>query len=485
VREIAEGEIVRRMAVENPWWVMPDTVHPVYDRFRHRAYIALLYPIVRELGVRRAVLLMGPRRVGKTVMIHQVIRKLIGEGIPSRFICYLSVDHPMYNGLSLDRLLDYLGRASGVDHRSNPSYVFLDEIQYLRDWELHLKTVVDSYPKIQFTASGSAAAALRLKSVESGAGRFTDFLLPPLTFREYLELLQKDEQLIHWPNDTDRFPTPTDIDALNESFLHYLNYGGYPEAIFSEEIQQDPRRFIKADIVDKVLLRDLPSLYGIRDIQELNYLFTTLAYNTAGEVSLEELSKNSGVAKNTLKRYIEYLEAAFLIKTVHRIDRNGKRFRRANFFKVYLTNPSIRSALFAPVTADDEIGSLAETAIYAQWFHHPTSLYYARWRGGEVDIVHLHRQKPAWAVEVKWSDRALAHLSEVESALKFCRVNRLTNLAVTTRSISATREVDGVTVMFVPASVYCYAVGHNILAAKRRERMEISPKDLPQQELPL
>ena len=93
-----------------------------------------------------------------------------------------------------------------------------------------------------------------------------------------------------------------------------------------------------------MLLRDLPGLYGIQDIQELNYLFTTLAYNTANEISLNELSKGSGIAKNTIKKYIEYLEAAFLIRLVHRVDRSAKRFKRANFFKIYLTNPSIRAA---------------------------------------------------------------------------------------------------------------------------------------------
>src|ERR1019366_3913757 len=176
------------------------------------------------------------------------------------------------------------------------------------------------------------------------------------------------------------------IDQLNEQFIQYLNFGGYPELIDSPTIQADPARFIKSDIIEKVLLRDLPSLYGIGDIQELNYLFTTLAFNTASEVSLGELSQNSGVAKNTIKRYIEYLEAAFLIKVVHRVDRSAKRFHRANFFKVYLTNPSMRAALFSPVKADDSVvRSLAETAIFSQWFHSDKTLYYARWQDGEVD----------------------------------------------------------------------------------------------------
>ena len=115
--------------------------------------------------------------------------------------------------------------------------------------------------------------------------------MPPLTFPEYLTLLDK-YAIAPVREDGTYAVKPEQLDDLNKAFIHYLNFGGYPGVIFSEAIQADPARFIKSDIVDKVLLRDLPSLYGIQDIQELNYLFTTLAFNTANEISLEELSKN-------------------------------------------------------------------------------------------------------------------------------------------------------------------------------------------------
>ena len=116
---------------------------------------------------------------------------------------------------------------------------------------------------------------------------------------------------------------------------------GFPEAVFNEEIRKNPQRFIRSDILDKVLLRDLPSLYGITDTQELNRLFTALAFQTGNEVSYENLSKNSGIAKNTIKRYLEYLEAAFLIKKVNKINYKAKKFKREFHFKVYLTNSSL------------------------------------------------------------------------------------------------------------------------------------------------
>ena len=245
--------------------------------------------------------------------------------------------------------------------------------------------------------------------------------------------------------------------------------------MFSTDIQKDLGRFVKADIVDKVLLRDLPSLYGIQDIQELNSLFTTLAFNTANEVSLEDLSKNSGVAKNTIKRYIEYLEAAFLIRVLHRVDQSGRRFRRANFFKVYLTNPSIYGALFAPVKSDDQaMGSLVETAIFSQWFHADMSMFhYSRWPGGEVDMVSRGPdQKIQWAMEAIWSDRLAQDSAKLRSSLRFCRSNDLKDMIVTSKKEKASKVIDGVNFEFVPASEYCYTVGYNLVMGKKAFRAE-------------
>lgn len=203
-------------------------------------------------------------------MIHKSIQRLLDEGVAPNSICYFSVDHPIYSGLSIEKLLGHYSSAVGIDFRSHPVYVFLDEIQYLRDWEIHLKVLVDSFPDVKTVASRSAAAALRLKSHESGAGRFTDFLLPPLTFHEYLQLLKREDLIrILPPSDSSstaitRFEAP-DIDALNREFVKYINIGGYPEVVLSPRIQEDPARFIKSDIIDKVLLRDWP-----RKIQGVN-----------------------------------------------------------------------------------------------------------------------------------------------------------------------------------------------------------------------
>ncbi len=467
---VPSEQLQRRLAIENSWWHPPHVLPALYRDLTPRDYFRLFQPLVENRSIRRALVLMGPRRIGKTVMLHHAIQRLIQEGTPPRHICYVTIDHPIYNGLGLEPLLDIYRQSSGIDYERESCFFFFDEIQYLRDWERHLKAIIDRLPNVKVIVSGSAAAALRLKSSESGAGRFTDFFLPPLTFHEYLSLIGKDGLVTKKTGGEGRTVFDADdIDTLNGEFIHYLNHGGYPEAVFSPEARADPGRYIRHDIIDKVLLRDLPSLYGIRDVQELNHLFITLAFNTAQEISLEPLSKQSGVAKNTLKRYIEYLEAAFLIKVVHRIDRNAKRFKRANFFKVYLTNPSIRSALFSPAAATDEImGAMAETAVFSQWFHSErANPHYARWASGEVDLVSMIGNEPVWAVEVKWSDRFFDHPMQLKSLIAFEQVNHLEEPPIiTTRSKRGTRKINDISIDFIPTSIYCYAVGYNLVRQK-------------------
>lgn len=405
---------------------------------------------------------MGPRRVGKTVILHQIVATLIKNGTDPKTIAYVNLEVPLFNGLGLEDLITLVRSATGTADDVE-LFVFFDEIQYLRNWEVHLKTLVDSAMPLKCVASGSSAAALRLKSHESGAGRFTDFLLPPVLFSEYLHFLGHEDRAhrVTSAKDLDR----QEIEWLNGLFVDYLNFGGYPEAIFSEEIRKDPGRFIRSDVIDKVLLRDLPSLYGIDDIQELNSLFAMLAFNTAEEVSLEGLAQKSGVAKNTIKKYIEYLEAAFLIRVVHRVDDSGKRFKRANFFKVYLTNPSLRSALFQPLSADDEdMGSLVETGIFGQFFHFPVvPLHYARWSGGEgeVDLVIVDpNQNPKIAIEVKWSDRFWERPAELGSLRRFLVRHPGCYAIVTTITKQGQREVDGHRIDFIPSAFAAMSMGN-------------------------
>lgn len=479
-REYMMEQVIKRMQFDNPWWTT-NKIPQDFSEMRHRLYLDLFFPMVNDLSIRRGIILMGPRRVGKTVMIFHCIGKLIEQGVNPQHIIYLSIDTPIYNHFSLEELFQTACVAL-KENSTNPSgyYVFYDEIQYLKNWEMHLKSLIDSYRGVKFVASGSAAAALKMKSSESGAGRFSDFTLPPLTFNEYIHLLNLDHLIVPrdiiWNGQTVKAFDTLNIVALNKHFLDYINFGGYPELVLSRKLQEGAGIYIKNDIVDKVMLKDLPSLYGIQDVQELNRLFVHIAFRSGGEFSYEDLSKESGIKKPILKKYLEYLESAFLIKTIHKIDVNARRLQRITNFKLYLTNPALRCALYSPLTETDKMmGMMVETAIYAQWIQRDNSeIYYANWKkgreDGEVDMVGLDlpTQKPLWAVEIKWSDRYFAQPGGLKSLLAFMEANHLSSAIVTSISTYDYKQMDTVGLQFIPAALYAYIVGDNTLKQRAR-----------------
>ncbi len=466
---IPTEKIIERLRYENPWWITKE-IPNAYSSMSKRLYFDLFYPFVREKDVNRALVLMGPRRVGKTVLLFHSIEKLLKEGMHPHQLFFIGIDNPIYVNLSLEDILTLCKKSLSLENLEG-CYVFFDEIQYLKDWERHLKVLVDYNPETKFVVSGSAAAALKWHSMESGAGRFTDFLLPPLTFQEYIHLKKLDHLIfegdIPFGEKPKKYYLSHDIKALNKEFIHYLNFGGYPEVVLSEKIQSDVGRYVKSDIVDKVLLRDLPSLYGIKDVQELNRFFTYIAYNTGNEFSYETMSKESGIQKDTLKKYLEYLEAAFLIKVINKVGVNAKRLKRITSFKVYLTNPSLRTALFSPVSdTDQEMGNMVETAILSQWMHREQlDLTYARWKEGkhegEVDLVLVDDKsyKPVWGTEIKWSNRYYDKPKELKSLIKFCGENGLESAVVTSIDQLGLKEIQGLKFTFLPVSVYAYNIG--------------------------
>lgn len=476
--DIDAEDVSRGLLEDNPWWAEPG-IDPAPDFPRPREYFPALFALAWQRRVRRSVILMGSRRVGKTVLLLQLVRELIARRFPPDRIFYASLDSPIYHGQPLERLLHLYWQERNCGARDR-SVVIFDEIQYLQDWEVHLKVLTDKYPACRFVASGSAGAALKRKSQESGAGRFTDFLLPPLAFAEYLSLRGLENEVVQPDASRGSGYRALDMDALNRHFADYLNFGGYPEPAMDSGVRRHARRFLRQDVIDKVLLRDLPSLYGIQDVQELNRLLAYVAYRSGQELSPKNLAAHSEVAQETVRRYLQYLEASFLTRRLSRVDDTGKTFQRARNFKVYLTNPSLRSALYGPLGQDDRgMGHQAETAVVGQWAHSPQAgdFRYARWgssRSREVDLVRIHpgTQAADWACEVKWSDGHADEPRKLAGLLEFARKNGLPEVCATTRTRTERKRVNEVWVEFVPTALHCYAVGRDEI---RRVSSELEP----------
>lgn len=160
---------------------------------------------------------------------------------------------------------------------------------------------------------------------------------------------------------------------------------------------------------------------------------------------------------------------------VHKISNKPKQFQRATQFKIYLTNPSLRSALFFPLQPTDPfIGNMVETAIYAQWLYRDWfSPYYAKWQKGEVDMVKLDDKNfnPQWAVEIKWSNQFYEKPGDLKPLLQFLKVNNLQTALVTTIDKEGTKDIHHLILKYIPSSVYAYTVGRNTILQKQKRNL--------------
>lgn len=458
---IREDIVKKRIQTDHVWWTQMKI--PFYNELKKRKYYPGFFELITQTTLHRAVVLMGPRRVGKTVMMYQAVQDLLQEGVNPVKILYFSLDTPIYTNITPEELI----QLALDQHKTTIEgcYIFFDEIQYLKNWAIHLKSLVDRNRKTKFIASGSAAAALRMKSVESGAGRFSDFFLPPLTFAEYIDLNEYDYLLEETEVDfmgPRKFYRSTEIDQLNQHFRDYINFGGFPEIALNAQEVKNPELIIQKDITEKVIMKDLPGLFGIENILELQQFFNVLSYRTGEILNYKNVSEETKTDNKTVKKYIEYLESAFLIKVLQRVDVTAKRFKNITQFKIYLTNPSLFTGLFGKVNEGDErFPHLVETAIFAQYLHRNYHfLRYASWKRngieGEVDLIQLspNFQKAFWALEVKWSDSP-----RVDKLKYFMKKNKIEKGIIT----SKTKFIDGLDLLIVPNSIYAYVVGKTAL----------------------
>lgn len=192
------------------------------------------------------------------------------------------------------------------------------------------------------------------------------------------------------------------------------------------------QQIMREDVVDKVLKRDLPSLYNIRNSTELERIFLYLCNVSSEIVSIEAITKElNGVSRTTVENYIRYLESANLIYQSWPVDMAGKKVLKARP-KIYIADAAIRNAVLmddSVLTDPVEMGKIVESAVYkhiaAFYYQYATSVGYFRGgkKGKEIDIVVDYPNTKNILIEVKYregapiaDDDAIVELCEESSA---------------------------------------------------------------------
>lgn len=467
-----QERILKILRSYNPWWVsgaVNPGFCPTYKRFSYYEAMKRL----QETQVRRTVVLTGARRVGKTTIQFQMIDALLRQGIAPHRIVFVSMDHPMLKLAGVDEILEcYHGNICA----DQDAYYFFDEIQYAEDWAQWLKTLYDTQPTTKIVATGSASPALVRGSTESGAGRWSVIQVPTLSFYEYCELigvpdLQLEPTLkpsaLLGMDQWQRGQVMSKMAAVQNHFIRYLQVGGFPElALAKNDLLAE--QVMREDVVDKVLKRDLPALYKIRNVTELERIFLYLCSVSSEVVAIDAVAKElNGVSRPTVQNYIDYLESANLIYQSYPVDLAGKKVLKASP-KIYIADAAIRNAVLMDsdlLTNPVEMGKMVETAVYK----HIAAFYYQKatrvgyYRGGrknkEIDIVVEYPHIRDIMVEVKYREQA--PIANDDAIIEYCsQASAAFIITKRAEDFGVHDAPNGQKLLRIPAFAFLYLLGH-------------------------
>jgi predicted AAA+ superfamily ATPase len=472
VDENLQTLVWRGLLDANPWWKIRAVPPQRTASYRRKAF-GSIYSALMSSEHGRGVVMLGPRRVGKTVLVHQIIEQLLADGRAATDICFMALDDVALRDRDLGELLALIeGR---LDPAPSGRVLILDEVQHAKEWSGWLKRIADRRDPYTFLATGSSATALRRGGQDAGLGRWRELILFPWSFREHVELRDLDKQwsfaiherAIHGSEDlldvlreVGNMP-PDEAERLESAFVDYLLRGGFPEAALATDLA-DSRRRLRQDILDRALGRDVLDVVSV-DPRTLERMFLRICMHPGGLWNEAEVARELGITRPTVAKYLSILEHAFL---VCRLPNLASPVRGQP--KVYLVAPALRQALLAlddeDVRRPQEWGLLAEnTVVSTAMSTRQAGEQIGFWRKGshECDLVLLSTEtNGSEFIEVKrGGTKALAGIEAAAQALRPREQNRGLILAREPgyRLVSNEQTVPLHHVGRMPLSVWLYA----------------------------
>ena len=423
-------QIEQLLGIYNPWWQGGQASFEGLATYERPVF----HSIVHDLTTLRQILaITGPRRVGKTTLLRQIVRKFLKEGKPAKQLVYYSLDDPALfrPGVDPGALIEKVILELRKRAENEKVILLLDEVQRLPRWELFLKKYYDLEYPIHFIISGSASSPIFKKSRESLLGRVKDYHVLPFSFSEYLQfhlagfpvLQQELNSVRETGNDlkgmlvgdlhqiaTEKVPIqPLTMEFWQQAqffFDKYVQEGGFPEvwALPTREQQID---YLYDNQIKKVIYEDLVLAAEFRKPEELKRFYISLLEKPGREVNLTHVANETGINVQQVEKYLPLLEMTDLISHVQKFRKSAMRVRRGNL-KFYLVDLALRNAILRITDSllkdEQTMGLYAENLVFnaLQRWKGILAVDYFRERMEEVDfIVHIQPQTYL-PIEVKY-----------------------------------------------------------------------------------
>jgi uncharacterized protein len=360
-----------------------------FDKFMELTYtehmIRRAYePLDAHLQPNKALIIYGPRRVGKTTLLRAFL-----QNTPLRY----KLDSG--DNLRTQQILGSQDFGQILAYAEGYELIAIDEAQNIPNIGMGLKILVDQVPGLRVIATGSSSFELAGQVGEPLTGRKHSLTLYPIWQGELLGQMNRAE--------------------LRERLAETLILGSYPEVLVASS--RAARIEILTEIAQSYLLKDILAFDRVRGARPLSDLLKLLAFQVGSEVSMNELASQVGVDVKTLQRYIDLLEKAFVLVRLNGFSRNLRQ-EVTTRAKYYFYDNGIRNALVAQFNAIDQrndLGQLWENFVIIERLKrrayqpvYANSYFWRTYEGQEIDLVE-EREGGLFGFECKWLPSRAVH----------------------------------------------------------------------------
>jgi hypothetical protein len=347
--------------------------------------------ILNKLQPNKVVILSGARRVGKTMLVKEILAN-VNEPI----LMLNGDDINVHDKLSIRSIENY------KQILGTYKLLYIDEAQKIPEIGLKLKLLIDEIEGLRIIISGSSSFDKHKNAGEPLTGRKYTFTLYTLSENEYTQIENNINKM----------------DKVRERLV----FGNYPELLHLPD-RQDKVDYLN-EMISSYLLKDILVYEHIKNSQKIFNLLRLIAFQIGGEVSLQELGIQLGISKNTVEKYLDLLSKVFILHKVEGFSRNLRKEITKNSRWYFLDN-GIRNAVIAnfnPLQARNDIGALWENYMiserlkYQEYRRISSNNYFWRtYEQQEIDWVE-ERDGSLFGYEFKWKEEKVKIPTQWKSA---------------------------------------------------------------------
>jgi len=411
--------------------------HELYTGIERESCISKLERYARTNQV---VVITGARRSGKTIIMRQMAKRLIKEGLEKESILFINFEDPRWSELDAKALQRIYETYLELLNPKQKPCIFLDEVQEVVGWEKWVR-MMHELRKAKIFVSGSNAALLEREFSTLLTGRHLDYTVFPLSFREFLLFNN-----IAISSEIDIISRKVELRRLLREFMEH---GAYPEIVLTAEKTEHLLTYFE-DIINK----DIVKRYKIRKPEKLRILAKFYLSNISSSVTFGAVEKSFGISADTAERFSKYFEDSYLIFFLKRFSFKVKEQEKSPR-KVYAIDTGLANAIGFKFS--ENIGRTAENIVFVALKRMQAAnpnieiFYWKDLQHREVDFVVKEGGNVTKLIQVCWNIyETKVKERETRALLKAMDELGINEGIIITEEKDAEENINGKKIKFVP-----------------------------------